>query len=94
MTFALRRRKDINLEPMLSYIRRFQRSILLRDDREPIRQVLQRNRTAYADCFVPPVPPNASYEPKVVSASFISSEYMLAMGFAETVRDLRDELLK
>lgn len=94
ITFALRRRKDINLEPLLSYIRGFKRSILLRDDREPIRQILQRNRIAYADCFVPPVPPNAVYEPKVVSASFIGSEYMLAKGFAETVRNLWDELLK
>jgi hypothetical protein len=94
MIFALRRRRDIDVKPMLSYIRGFQRSVVLRDDRDPIRQILHRNRIAYADCYVPPVPPNTSYEPKNVSVGFIGSEYMLAPGFAETVRRLYAELLK
>jgi hypothetical protein len=94
MTFALRRRSDIDLQPMLSYIRGFQRSILLRDDYNSIQRILRQNRMVYADRFVPPVPVNSSYEPKVVSAGFISSEYMLAKGFAETVRNLWGELLR
>jgi hypothetical protein len=94
MAARLRARSDIDSSQTLHYLARFQRAAALSDGEGDISELLEQNWQDYRDLTVPPVPASRFYAPSVTRLPYISADYALAPGFAETVRALRDELLK
>jgi len=87
------RRDAIDIEPVLSVLNGFTRSFLLRDNLPFAREILLRNRAAFADCVVKPVPAIRFYNPKDTNAAYLATGYAVPAGFDGALHALRDALV-
>jgi hypothetical protein len=92
--FLDEQRNSIDIAPLLSVLGGFTRSILLREGMPFARTILLRNRAAYADCVVKPVPAIRFYNPKDVTAFYVSPGYSVPAGFSDALHALRERLLR
>ena len=88
------RRDSIDIGPLLSVLNGFTRSFLLRENLPFAREILLRNRAAYADCVVKPVPAIRFYNPKDTNAVYVAPGYAVPAGFNDALHALRDALVR
>ena len=78
---------------MIDFLNIFAKTIVLADDDAAARDVALANNMAYRGCSVLPLPYGGLYSSRATTLVFIRPDYGLTPGFAETLRQLRLDLL-